>query len=207
MHNTKDLAAEQELVEQAKSDPHVFGLIFDRYYSTILRYAIRRTGDVHIAEDIVAETFMKALKKLSLFRWRGVSIEAWLFAIATNEIRMHYRRRQFNISLDDLFEREGVELADKTNLEAEAQEAQNKLLRRHQFVEAQLYIAALPIKYQEVLVLRFAQNKKIAEIAEILGKREGTIKSIISRSIVKLRNKMQPKHQNDIVVSEGHNKP
>lgn len=49
-------------------------------------------------------------------------------------------------------------------------------------------IFKLPVKYQEVIVLRFFEKKKIKEIAEILGKKQGTIKSLLHRGLEKLKN-------------------
>ncbi len=51
-------------------------------------------------------------------------------------------------------------------------------------------IILLPQKYQEVLVLRFFEKKKIKEIAKILGKREGTVKSLIHRGLERIRLKL-----------------
>lgn len=206
---TKDLEAERKLVELAKTEPAAFGELFDTYYQILLGYTIRRTGDIALAEDLVSETFIKALKKLPGFTWQGVSIEAWLFTIATNEIRMHFRKRRFSLSLDELFEQTGYEIPDETtDLAAELQEAQEKLSRQALFLQAQKAIAQLPIKYQEVLVLRFGQNKKISEIAAILGKREGTVKSLLSRGLSQLRShfskaKTQPNMLKSIVPHEG----
>ena len=206
---TKDLEAERKLVELAKIEPAAFGELFDMYYQTILGYVIRRTGDVALAEDLVSETFIKALKKLPGFTWQGTSVEAWLFTIATNEIRMHFRKKRFILSLDELFEQKGYEMPDEqTDLTAELQEAEEKLSRQALFLQAQKMIAQLPTKYQEVLVLRFGQNKKIAEIAIILNKREGTVKSLISRGLGLLRRhfsktKMQPNMLKSIVPHEG----
>jgi RNA polymerase sigma-70 factor (ECF subfamily) len=50
----------------------------------------------------------------------------------------------------------------------------------------------LPAKYQDVIALRYFEGKSIREIAEILGKREGTIKSLLSRGLEKIRKKLPP---------------
>ena len=54
-------------------------------------------------------------------------------------------------------------------------------------------ISQLPIRYQEVITLRFFEKKKIKEIAEILGKKEGTIKSLLHRGLEKLKNLVEPR--------------
>jgi RNA polymerase sigma-70 factor (ECF subfamily) len=70
--------------------------------------------------------------------------------------------------------------------EAEILEAEEELQRNEKFLILQKSITMLPIKYQEVITLRFFENKQVKEISEILGKREGTIKSLLHRGLEKL---------------------
>lgn len=201
-----DAPTQKLLLMRAKHDPEAFGLIFDAYFNKILGYTVRRVGNVAAAEDIVADTFTKAFAALPRFAWRGVSIEAWLYAIATNEIRMYFRRHKPEASLDELFEQDGFEVEDDSDIEREAIEAQEKLERHEAFVHAQRLLRELPLHYQEVLTLRFTEDKKINEIAHILGKREGTVKSLLSRGLALLRENMaktQPSGVSRIVTHGG----
>lgn len=182
---------ERALIEQAKTDPAAFGQIFDKYYPKILNYVARRTGDAALAQDITAEAFTKALSKLSGFRWRGVSIEAWLFTIATNELRMYFRGQRHYASLDELQERDGFEPIDQRDLHQELIDAQEQLERNQVFHAAQTILRGLPVKYQEVLALRFVEGKKLGDIATILQKPEGTVKSLLSRGLVLLRKQLK----------------
>jgi len=63
-----DLHEEKELIKRAKQDPEVFAELYDQYYSKIFGYVLKRTANLEIAQDIVSETFFKALKKLWQFR-------------------------------------------------------------------------------------------------------------------------------------------
>lgn len=211
LYVAKDPSSEQALVQRAKHDPEAFGVLFDTYYPAILRYCIRRTGDVAVAEDITAETFIKAYRNIESFEWRGTSISAWFYKIATNEIRMYFRKKAYTPrSLDELYENEDFEPLSEVDIEQEAISAQDILDRRKTFVRAQQVLAALPIKYQEVISLRLIEKKPIAEVANILGKKEGTIKSLLSRGLKKLRSgleateqqNMQPLPDKRIVTSE-----
>ncbi len=68
-----------------------FGDIYDAHYQPILRYCLRRIGDVEAAEDVTAETFMNALKAYDRYESRSnIPISAWLYKIATNQLRMYY---------------------------------------------------------------------------------------------------------------------
>jgi RNA polymerase sigma-70 factor, ECF subfamily len=179
---------EHQIIKDSRRNPEAFGAIFDKYYPKILAYTIRRTGSVVAAEEIVSETFIKAFKNLSKFHWQGISIEAWLFRIAINEIRMYFRSQGTVTSLDEMYQREGFEPQADYNLAQELLEAQDRLERHEQFVRARHIIGNLPAKYQDVLLLRYIEKKKISEIAQILGKREGTVKSLLSRGLTRLRD-------------------
>jgi DNA-directed RNA polymerase specialized sigma subunit, sigma24 homolog len=68
-----DLSEEKELVERARRDPEVFGELYDRYYSQIFGYVLKRVANIEIAQDITSEVFFKALKNLGQFKWRNIS--------------------------------------------------------------------------------------------------------------------------------------
>ena len=179
---------EKELIKEAKKNPEVFGKLYEQHYSKIFGYILKRTADLEIAQDITSETFFKALKKLWQFRWQNIPFSAWLYRIANNEIANYFRKnKKHPVSLDKLKEK-GVESITLHNPETEFLQAQEKLKKHQDFLILQEKIAKLPIKYQEVIALRFFEKKKIKEIAEILGKKEGTVKSLLSRGLGKLRN-------------------
>ena len=179
-----DLKEEKELVKKAKKDPEIFSQLYDRYYSQIFGYILKRVANLEIAQDITSETFFKALKKLWQFRWRNISFSAWLYRIASNEIANYYRKNKYKpVSLKKIPEPLAVH-----NPEAEILEAEQELKKHQDFLIIQEKISKLPTKYQEVITLRFFEKKQIKEIAEILGKKEGTIKSLFSKELEKLKN-------------------
>lgn len=178
-----DLNEEKELVERAKKDSEAFGELYEKYYSQIFGYILKRVANVEIAHDIISETFLKVLKNLWQFRWQNISISAWLYRIANNEIANYFRKRKNRIvSLEKVLEPIFIH-----NPLLEIIEAQEKLKRHKDFLKVQKEISKLPIKYQEVITLRFFEKKKIKEIAEILGKKEGTVKSLLYRGLEKLK--------------------
>lgn len=187
---------EKELIEQTKSDPEAFGVIFDEYYPGIFGYVLRRTANVEVARDIAAETFSKAFRNLSRFRWKNISISSWLYRIASNEIISCFRHKKYEPeSLDELCDVAGFEHADSRNVLHEIQSAELELERHKDFLQIQRLLRGLPAKYQEVIALRYFEEKKIKEIAAILDKNEGTVKSLISRGLEQLRILSQRKDQ------------
>lgn len=180
------LEEEKNLVERAKKDEQVFGLLYDEYYSRIFGYVLRRTADLDVAQDVVSETFLKALKNLGKFRWQNIAFGSWLYRIASNEIVNFFRKRKPTIPLD--------KISDPASAGDHLQgiiQAQEKLAEHQDFLAVQKQISGLDTKYQEVISLRFFEKKQIKEIAQILGKNEGTIKSLLHRGLEKLRNLRQ----------------
>ena len=184
-----DLEQEKNLVERAKNDIEAFGQLYDTYYSQILGYVLKRTANIEFTQDITSEVFFKALNSLQKFQWRGVPFSAWLYRIANNEISNHFRKNgKRQLELDKISN--SITYSEPSS-ESEVLAAENELKKYEDFLILHENIARLPARYQEVIVLRFFENKRIHEIAEILGKREGTVKSLLHRCLEKLRKSMR----------------
>lgn len=176
---------EKELIKKAQKDSKIFGEIYDQYYPQIFGYILKRTANLEVAQDVTSETFFKALDKLWQFRWQGAPFSSWLYRIASNEIVNYYRKNKMaQISLESI-----IDPAAKGDPHQEIIEAEEELKKHQDFLLVQQKISTLSIRYQEVLTLRFFEKKKIREIGEILGKREGTIKSLLNRGLERLREK------------------
>lgn len=175
--------SERALVERAQANPDAFGELYDLHYDRIFRYILRRTADLTLAQDITSETFLSALRGLKTFQWRGVPFASWLYRIASNEIATHHRKSRQTIrsSAED-----DVSLATRS-AEDEIRKAQDELNQEGVFLEIHQALEQLPLKYREVIVLRFFEGKRILEIGEILEKRPGTVKSLIHRGLKRLR--------------------
>ncbi len=180
------LTEEKALIARCKTDPSAFGTVYDAHFSAIFRYILHRIGNVAIAEDLAAQTFFNALRNLWKFRWTGVSILSWLYRIATNEINGFLRRhknRTFT-GLDDLAE----QLPDSGHQPDQELEAAENLLAEHKtFLLMGHCLRQLKPDEQTLLTLRYFDKKSFAEIAPILGKREGALRMQCSRALDKLK--------------------
>ncbi|MBA4851669.1 RNA polymerase sigma factor [Emticicia sp. BO119] len=174
-----------------KDKPEAFGEIYDYFYSKIFGYVYRRIGDYDIARDITAETFLKAFMNIRKYGFEGDNIASWLYKIATNEMNLFFRSLRYS---PDLFSRFSTDLIDDEVLHSIFEKEKAELERQQQeydeFRQIQEQLKKLELKYQEVIALRFFEDKAIKEISEILGKPEGTIKSLLSRGVEKLRDKL-----------------
>ena len=188
--STMAQSQERDLIARSKRDPEAFGQIYDRHFSGVFRYVLYRVADVALAEDLVAQTFYKALKHLGRFRWTGISICAWLYRIATNEINSHFRRSGKATFTD--VERLSEGLSDEENRpDRELEAAETVMLANKRFVLLNRCIQHLKPDEQTLLTLRYFDRKRLAEIAEILGVKEGTLRMRHKRALEKLRIQLQ----------------
>ncbi|HEY68530.1 MAG: RNA polymerase subunit sigma-24 [Chloroflexi bacterium] len=174
MHEESDA----ELIARAKEDPEAFGLLYERYVGSIYNYIYYRTGNHHDAEDLTARTFYRALKHISRYVDRGAPFSAWLYRIAHNVVANWHRdtkRRQI-ISLDELV-MGALKREDPATLTEEYEE-QDMLLQA---------VRRLPPERQQLLILKFVEQMSNAEIAQVMGRTEGAIKSLYHRTLVALR--------------------
>jgi RNA polymerase sigma-70 factor (ECF subfamily) len=183
---------EEQLLSDIEADPQKFGQVYHAFHSQIFGYVYRRTADYEAARDITAETFLKAYGSIGRFKWRNISLVYWLYQIATNELNKYFNRKQYRPqSLSRLEEEYGIDVLDHSNEEAESIKLQEEMERHQEFVKMNAAIKKLDTKYGDVISLRFFEQKSIKEIAMILDKKEGTVKSLLSRGIDKLKETLK----------------
>lgn len=179
---------EEKILEEIRNDPRRFAEVYEAFYGKVFGYVFRRTTNYDAAKDITAEAFLKAYAGIGKFTWRNISILHWLFRIATNEVHRYFNRQKYRPeSLRRIHEEYGVDITDYSNAETERMLLEEELQRHQDFMKINNRIKALGAKYQDVIVLRFYEQKSIEEIAIILGKKVGTVKSLLSRGIDKLK--------------------
>ena len=176
-------ADESALIEQAKTDQEAFGQLYERYSQRIYQYIYYRTGSDADAEDLAAKTFMRAWQHMGSYDDRGVPFSAWLYRIAHNLVANWHRDRSRRkvISLDDL----GRWQVNEEGPEASALLAED----RAALLSA---VRRLPSDRQELLALKFVEHLSNAEIGGVMGRSEGAIKSLYHRTLMSLREELQP---------------
>ncbi|HEX7493515.1 MAG TPA: RNA polymerase sigma factor [Bacteroidales bacterium] len=179
---------EADLLNRIRNKPENFAELFKLYYQPIFGYILRRTGSFDDTADIAADTFLKAFRNIHNFRYTGISVKVWLYRIATNEINLYFRFRQKHSSI---FERLNIQENEifKNLISEDKNEIESELQQHEQFMLVLKELKTLPVKYQEVISLRYFEGKDNKEIAEILSINEGTLKSLLSRGLEKLRQK------------------
>jgi RNA polymerase sigma-70 factor (ECF subfamily) len=152
--------------------------LYDRHRPSIFRYVWARVGDRHTAEDLTGDVFVRMVTALPNYRTTGQPFRAWLYRIAHNLLVDHYRRenKRAAVSLDTIEERDagGDDPVAVTERKLDAERVQHAL-------------SSLDPPHREVVLLRFVCGLSLQEVAQILGKTEGAIKSLQHRSLTALR--------------------
>lgn len=179
--NYKELE-DNALVELAKQDKEAFGELYERYFDKIYNYIYYRTGNQHDAEDLSAKVFYRALSHIETYVDKGVPFQAWLYRIAHNLVANFHRDkgRRKVIPLDDYVAHSLK--SEAPDRQVEANEEQDHLLDA---------IRHLPAERQELLILKFIEQKSNAEIGAIMERTEGAIKSLYHRTLLALRDELQ----------------
>jgi RNA polymerase sigma-70 factor (ECF subfamily) len=168
--------AEHELVRRAQEyDPEAFGEIYERYYNGVYKYIYYRVGDQHLAEDLTMEVFVKTMEAIDGFTFRGVPFSAWLYRIASNLVVDHFRRQPAAPALE--LEERLVSEPGSVRQQMDA-EFTHQALRRA--------VADLTEDQQQVIILKFVDGLSNQEVAHVLGKSEGAIKSLQHRALASL---------------------
>jgi RNA polymerase sigma-70 factor (ECF subfamily) len=169
------------LVERAQNDDRdaleeLYLLHFDRIYS----YLHMSVGNRHDAEDLTTQTFLRMLESIKRFRWQSAPFSAWLFRIAHNLAMDHFRATRRWQPEEEVPEPHGEE-------EPSAEAAALQAIGRQSMLEM---IDGLSHEQQQVLTLKFVFNFPNGEVATILGKTEGAIKSLQHRALVSLQKQL-----------------
>ncbi len=176
-----DCSAERALIAAAQRDPSLFADLYEANFDRVYAFVVRRVRDRDEAQDITADVFHLALKSLPRFEWRGLPFAAWLFRIASNEIA----DRSKSVARRRAHEREiSFEATDgRGEVVAGVEEAERR---------GRLFglVERLPRDQSRVIVMRFAEQKSIREIAAALGRSEGSIKQLQFRGLQNLRVRM-----------------
>jgi RNA polymerase sigma-70 factor (ECF subfamily) len=164
------------LIEAAQKDPSRFAELYELHFDRVYAYVARRVRDRAETQDLTAHVFQQALANLGKFKWRGAPFAAWLYRIASNAIADHARR--------NMRETNDLQSATETTAASVDLEDVERLARLFRAVDK------LPDDQRRVIVLRFAEEKSIREIADELGRSEGAIKQLQFRGLENLRSRL-----------------
>lgn len=170
---------DSELVVRAKAGDHgAVTQIYERYAAPIYRYIYFRVGEAELAEDLQAEVFLRMLEGIHRYEERGWPISAWLYRIAHDRTvdTMRRRRNRKQIPLEVWGGScDGPEKAVGTQLDYE---------------ELNRTLNDLTDDQRQVILMRFMSNMSVQEVAQTLGRTEGSVKALQHRGLQSLARRL-----------------
>lgn len=164
------------LVTRAQGgDAEAFGVLYDKYVNVVYRYVYYRVGSAALAEDLVSETFLRALRRINAFTYQGKDVGAWFVTIARNLIADHYKSSRYRLELST---------GDMLSADRPSGESTEALVLEGLTNAALLdAVRKLNPEQQECISLRFLQGMSVSETAQAMGKNEGAIKALQYRAV------------------------
>lgn len=182
MSETTPLGAEelQNLVAEAQNgDTGAYGRLYDHFFPQVYRYCAFR-APAEVAEDLVAEVFVKAWEKLHTYKvQKGIPFGAWLFRVARHTIIDAYRTSRTWEDLDEsLPDPDSMNLADGAYRQKEIVRVVRKAL------------AGIPRRYRDVLVLHYIAGLPPEEVSRVLRLSQGATRILKFRALKKLEQEL-----------------
>lgn len=174
-------ADDASLLERVQDyDPAALAEIYDRYAGRIYHYIYYRLGDEALAEDLTGTVFARMLEAIRASKSWNTSFSGWLYRIAHNLVVDHVRRAQQSPPAGH---GAAVTVADQDPARLVERRIEEERLRQA--------LHRLTYDQAQVIVLKFAEGLPNAEIARIMGKTEGAVKSLQFRAVAALRRMLE----------------
>jgi RNA polymerase sigma-70 factor (ECF subfamily) len=175
-HSEKKLDQEQEWIALAKSDPKNFAPLYEKYHEQIFRYVNQRMDDTELAFDVTSQVFLKALKNLHKFEYRGVPLGSWLYRIAKSELNQAFRDRKAKRTIN-------IEKTHVSTFMEVFHEEENKINKKRLFKALDL----LKSVDLQLIEMRYFEDRPYKEMGEILEITENNAKVKTFRALEKLK--------------------
>lgn len=177
-----EISDEEAIVLASKGDEQAFGILYERYVGKIYNYVYYRTGNSMDAEDLTAKVFHRAYHHISRFQLQGVPFSAWLYRIAHNLVANWYR---------DTSRKKEFALEDHYHLEFSGDLPEAAILKDQESERLLRAIKKLSPERQHLIILKYVEHLSNAEIAIIMKRSEGAVKSLYHRTLESLKNTLE----------------
>lgn len=172
-------ASDVELVEQAKTgQQQAIATLYRRHHTSIFRYSLAKLHDYQLAQDVTGEIFLRMVSHLPGYEITGAPFTAWLFRIAHNHI--------ISVSQKETrYQQIGLDEAELT-----IRRQDNPALLVEQQLELEWLLAGLNLiddSQREVVILRFLIGLSLKEVALVLDRSVGSVKTLQHRGVMALR--------------------
>jgi RNA polymerase sigma-70 factor (ECF subfamily) len=167
---------ETDLIRRCQArDKDAFRLLVENYRKVMFGTAYLMTKDRGLAEDALQDALVQMWKHLPSLR-QGVSLKAWLVRIVVNEVNRQRRKKRVPT----------VPLEYAPDIADDCEDAVTMMIHNEEHQNLRRALELLPAEVREAVILRYYSDLTILEIATVMGKPEGTIKSRLSRALLRL---------------------
>jgi len=179
------VALDSDVAQLRRGDLDALSTLLTRYQNRLYRYLLRMVRQPAEAEDLFQQTWLRVAEKIQHYDPRR-SFEAWLFTLARN-LAIDYLRRMRPESLDEPIGDSAAGETAAARLPSHDRPPIEGILQRERSQRLGVVLEMLPVVQREVLTLRFEEEMKIEEIAEVLGAPLSTVKTRLRRALERLR--------------------
>lgn len=180
----KKILSDNELIKIIRSkNQEKYSFIMERYHGKLFSYLYRLIGNKEEVEDILQDVFIKTFRNLKSYDTRK-KFSSWIYRIAHNEAINHIKRKSLKkfISWEDISStKDKLELSESSNV------LESIWIRKEETKKVNKALDILPLKYKQVLILRYYSDKSYDEIASILEKPVNTVGTLINRAKKRLQ--------------------
>ena len=172
---------ERALLERAQTyDPAALAEIYDRYSGKIYSYILYQVGDEELAADLTSNVFTKMLDAIKSAKSWHSSFSSWLYRIAHNAVVDHFRRSSHEkfLPLDERLVSAKEDPVTNVENKIEAESIRQAL-------------AYLTVEQRTVIILKFFEGFSNLEVAKVMGKTEGAIKSLQYQALGAMRRYLE----------------
>jgi RNA polymerase sigma-70 factor (ECF subfamily) len=177
------LDQESRLLRRAAGgDLRALDLLYDDHVDALYTFVFYRTGrDTELAEDVVQETFAKALADIDRFDPERGSLRAWLITLSRNVVRDHMRARQ-RLAVVETWDRIDQALS-QAFAALDQRPLSDEVIERAETRDlVNMTIANLPDQYRTVLERKYIEGVSVSELAAWLGMSPDAAKSLLARA-------------------------
>jgi RNA polymerase sigma-70 factor (ECF subfamily) len=168
------------------TDKPSFEQIYETHYSQVWRFLLHAAADVETALELTSRVFFRALRAWPRFEPSAAPVDAWLIRIALNEWRRELRRRKLSRFVPLIHLSQAEDASQDLDVH-EVNAAVETLEKDEEYRMLRRALASLPPKYETPILLHYFEHMTLEQVADVLGRPVGTVKSLVHRGIARLR--------------------
>lgn len=154
-----------------------FERVYEEYYFSVFRFLYGRIGNHHEAEDLTSDVFVYCYNNYEKYEPQKSALNTWIFLVAKSRLKNYYRDKKQHLDISDF---EQWLLCEDSDMSRAVYLEQLRGILGEK-------IKLLPEKQQQVIIMRYFQEREFSEIAQLLETSQGNVRVMLTRAISKLQ--------------------